>query len=111
MDHFNHQLAQLILEIEAELRRCGLWESPAPEPRALQSLVPFCHDSMQFEQWLRWVFLVKMKRVVEGLEECPSSSEIAPLAEYRFAQLAHPTVLLLELIVRFDAQINRESLR
>jgi len=110
MDRFAHQLADLLLEIEAELRRLALWESVPPPPEALQSLVPFCHDTLRLEQWLQWVLLPKMKRVVEQGVDCPSSSEIMPLAEYRFAQLPQPTARLLRLIEQFDTQINREGL-
>lgn len=109
MDHFTHQLADLLLEIEAELRRLRLWEPQPPPPEALASLIPFCHDTLRFEQWLQWVLLPKMKQVIERDEECPSSSDITPLAEHRFAQLAQPTATLLKLLARFDEQINREG--
>lgn len=111
MDHFIHQLAELLLEIEAEMRRLGLWEAQPPSGERLQSLTPFCHDTLLLEQWLQWVFLPRMKQVVEGDGECPSSSDITPLAEYRFAQLAHQTDALLSLIERFDRHINRQILR
>ena len=111
MDHFTHQLADLLLNIEAEMRRIDLWEGHPPEPQALQSLIPFCHDTLRFEQWLQWVFVPKIKQVVESGEECPSSSDISPLAEYRFEQLAQPTTELLQLIERIDSHINREALR
>jgi uncharacterized protein YqcC (DUF446 family) len=93
------------------MRRLKLWESSPPPAEALQSLMPFCHDTLRLEQWLQWVFLPKMKRVVESEEECPSSSEIAPLAEYRFAQLGQHTAPLLALLERFDSHINRHGLR
>lgn len=109
MDHFTHTLADLILEIEAEMRRIGLWESTPPPAEALQSLVPFCHDTLQFEQWLQWVFLPKMKGVIEGEEEHPSSSDISPLAEHRFLQLDLPTIQLLELMEQFDQLINQHA--
>ena len=111
MDHFNHQLADLLLEIEAEMRRIQLWQATPPDDVALQSLVPFCHDTLRLEQWLQWVFLPKMRQVVENEEAWPSSSEIAPLAEYRFAQLEQPTEALLALLERFDRHINRQALR
>jgi uncharacterized protein YqcC (DUF446 family) len=110
MDQFNHKLADLLLEIEAEMRRTRLWESTPPATEALQSLIPFCHDTLRFEQWLQWVLLPKMKQVLESEEECPSSSEIAPLAEYRFAQLGQQSSQLLTLIERFDRHINRQAL-
>jgi uncharacterized protein YqcC (DUF446 family) len=106
MDHYIHQLADLLLEIEAEMRRIGLWQNEPPPEKALQSLVPFCHDTLRFEQWLQWVFLPKMKQVVEGGEECPNSSDITPLAEYRFAQLPQQTDTLMRLLERFDRYIN-----
>jgi uncharacterized protein YqcC (DUF446 family) len=111
MDHFAHHLADLLLEIEAQMRHLGLWEQQPPPPQALASLIPFCHDTLLFEQWLQWVLLVKLKQVVEDDEECPASSEIAPLAEYRLAQLRLPATALLRLIERLDQEINREGRR
>lgn len=107
MDRLTHQCADLLLAIEAEMRRIGLWGASAPEPEALASLTPFCHDTLALEQWLQWVFLPRMHRVVERDEEWPTSSEIEPLAEFRFAQLPQPTSRLLDLIRQFDELINR----
>jgi uncharacterized protein YqcC (DUF446 family) len=109
MDKFCHQIADLLLEIEAEMRRIELWERQPPLPPALQSLVPFCHDTLRFEQWLQWGFLATMKQAVESDEEYPSSSDITPMAEYRFAQLSQPTAPLLRLIERFDHHINHQG--
>ena len=111
MDYISHQIAALILDIEAQMRRIGLWENSPPSTQAMQSLTPFCHDTLRFEQWLQWVFLVKMKEVVEGRSEWPNSSDITPLAEYRFTQLAQPTSQLLALLEGFDALINRTGSR
>lgn len=108
MDTVTHQLADLILEIEAEMRRIHLWEIERPSEEALSSLVPFCHDTLAFHQWLQWVFLPKMKAVVETEEEFPASSEITPLAEYSFQRLPQETGRLLELIREFDDFINRQ---
>lgn len=106
MDTFIHQLADLILGIEAEMRRIGLWQSEPPEKEALNSLVPFCHDTLAFEQWLQWVFLPKMKKVIETEEDLPTTSEIYPLAEYNLDRLPQQTEKLLELIKQFDDFIN-----
>ena len=111
MDQFNHQLADLLLDIEAEMRRINLWQITPPAPEALPSLVPFCHDTLYLEEWLPWVFLPKMKRGGESEEECPSSSEITPLAEYRFHHFDPSTDALLMLIEHFDSHINRQALR
>lgn len=108
MDNLPHHLADLVLDIEAEMRRIHLWESERPSEEALSSLVPFCHDTMAFHQWLQWVFLPKMKTVVETEEDFPASSDITPLAEYSFERLPQATGKLLELIQDFDDFINRQ---
>jgi len=108
MDPVSHQLADLILEIEAEMRRLQLWQAERPPEEDLSSLVPFCHDTLAFEQWLQWVFLPKMKTVLETEEDFPASSDITPLAEYSFQRLPQDTDRLLGLIRDFDAFINTQ---
>lgn len=108
MDNVSHQLADLILAIEAEMRRIRLWEEARPSEEALSSLAPFCYDTLRFEQWLQWVFLPKMKAVLETEEDFPTSSEISPLAEHCFERLPQNTDKLLELLHQFDAFINRQ---
>lgn len=109
MDTLSHQLADLLLAIEAEMRRISLWETERPPEEALSSLFPFCHDTLAFHQWLQWVFLPRMKTVLETEEDFPASSDISPLAEYSFAQLPHDTDKLLELIRKFDDFITRQG--
>ena len=106
MDMVTHRLADLILEIEAEMRRIGLWENSRPEEAALASLVPFCHDTLSFQQWLQWVFLPKMKAVVETGDDFPARSDIHPLAEHSLEHLLQKTDGLLALIRQFDEFIN-----
>lgn len=111
MDRLLHQVADHLLAIEMEMRRLDLWESSAPAPDALESLVPFCYDKLQFEQWLQWVFLAKMKQALEKQIDFPASSNIAALAELRFAQLPGVNgTRLLELLAAFDETINAASL-
>ena len=105
-----HQLADLLLAIEAEMRRIALWEQESPEPAALASLMPFCHDTLSFPQWLQWVFLPKMKQVLESGQDIPASSDIHPLAEYALADHPEEIQQLLLLIERFDRLINRQVL-
>ena len=110
MDILLHQVADLLLAVEQEMRRLGLWESTPPPSEALQSLVPFCYDTLRFEQWLQWVFLSKMKQALEHQIDFPATSNIAALAELRFPEL-HPldTQRLLQLLREFDDTINSAS--
>lgn len=107
MDIRTHQLADLVLNIEAEMRTTALWESNAPKSDALNSLAPFCHDTLYFHQWMQWVFLPGMRRAIETETDMPSSSDIFPLAEYSFQKLEQNTQQLLLLIQQFDHLISK----
>lgn len=89
------------------MRSITLWESMPPPDTALNSIIPFCHDKLQLHQWMQWVFLPKMKEVIETEHDMPSSSDIFPLAEYSFQKLEHNTQQLLQLIEQFDRLISR----
>ena len=109
MTKHDHQLADLLLAIEAEMRRVELWESQAPSEQALQSLMPFCHDTLRFEQWLQWVFLPRMKIILENEEILPQSSDIHPLAEYALAEHGTRVSALLQAIAEFDRFIGSRN--
>ncbi|MGE4405661.1 YqcC family protein [Pseudomonas sp.] len=96
-------VAQQLLLIERELRVLGLWATVPPTPEALASSEPFCVDTLPFEQWLQWIFLPRMKTIVEGGLPLPAVSGIHAMAEmvYRERQVAG----LLEALLRFDELI------
>ncbi|MBE7373764.1 YqcC family protein [Pseudomonas lopnurensis] len=96
-------VAQQLLLIERELRVLGLWAPVPPTPEALASSEPFCVDTLQFEQWLQWIFLPRMKTIIEGGLPLPAISGIHAMAEmvYRERQVAG----LLAALRRFDELI------
>jgi len=109
MGRLEHQVADVIIEIEREMRRLGLWESVSPPLSALGSPEPFCVDTLGFTQWLQWVFIPKVKARLEADEPLPRHSDIRPLAEWVFEELDEDTDRLLALIHRFDRLVSRDS--
>ncbi len=107
MNNLTHQLADLLLAMEAEMRRVRLWEQTAPPAAASTSLVPFCYDTLRFEQWLQWVLLPKMKEVAETDTGWPTRSDIFPVAELTFNEYGVDAGYLLVLLKQFDNFINR----
>lgn len=110
MDALTHQLADLLLAIEAEMRRIGFWEDSPPPAEALASLMPFCYDTLEFQQWLQWVFLPRMKEVAESDEGWPTTSDIFSMGEHAFAEFETDTGMLLLQLRQFDNLVNRRSL-
>ena len=107
--HTRHQVADIILSIEAEMRRLRMWKDAAPAPRAMRSAEPFCYDTMGFDEWLQWVFLPRMRAILENGSHLPEESLIFPLAEEFCRSHTGDTSALLELIQRFDQVIEGDD--
>lgn len=98
--------AALLAEIEAEMRRVGLWERTSPSPAAFSSPLPFCYDTLSFTQWVQFVFLARMKRLIAANAELPMRCQIAPMAEESFRYMSTNTEPLLGLLRRMDEELT-----
>ncbi len=99
-------LAEQLLLIERELRLQDWWTATPPSAEALASQQPFCVDSLAFEEWLQWVFLPRMKLIVETGKPLPSASGIRPMAEVVYSERSSQAKALLELLGEFDRLIG-----
>ncbi|MEN5095119.1 YqcC family protein [Pseudomonas protegens] len=79
------KIAEQLLLIERELRGQGLWGEVAPSAEALASTQPFAVDTLEFEQWLQWIFLPRMKMILEQDLPLPNASGIQEMAEMVFS--------------------------
>ena len=109
-DHSRHlQLADQLLAIEAELRRTGLWASAAPDPAALESPEPFCHDTLTLPEWLQFVCLPRMAALVERGAPLPDACGIRPLAEHALGRERQDLYALLRLLGDVDALLTDDA--
>lgn len=79
-----HRLVEITRALDAveyELRRLDLWHDGPPAPEAFLSTVPFALDTMELHQWLRWIFLARMRALVDAGGPMPSGCAVAPMAE------------------------------
>lgn len=76
-----HRLADLLLELEMVLRKTDLWEMDVPSEQDLTSQEPFCIDTMNFLQWLKFILLPTFKSMIESHASLPSQCNISPMAE------------------------------
>ncbi len=109
MDARVNELAEHLLLIECELRVLGWWQEQAPSAEALASQEPFCVDTLTFEQWLQWIFLPRMKQLLEADAALPSVSGIQPMAEMVYREQSGVARRLLELLGEFDRLLTRTS--
>ncbi len=106
MDRLTRQISESLAEIEAELRRLELWEGVSPAVQDLMSAQPFCYDTLEFPQWLQWLFLARMKALVDAGGPYPARSGIHAYAEEWAAHAAVEGAHLLVLIKHVDALIE-----
>jgi uncharacterized protein YqcC (DUF446 family) len=105
MHNIPDRIADILLQVEATLRTHGRWEPAQPPDQALESRQPFCIDTLRFEQWLQWIFLPRMKKILEASRPLPARSGIYSYAEHSLRKNDPPTPALLILIRRFDELI------
>ena len=100
-------VADQLLLIERELRQLGWWQNEAPSAEALASHAPFCIDTLAFEQWLQWVFLPRMKALLENARPLPTVSGIREMAEMTYREQAQRVRGLLDLLGELDRLLTR----
>ena len=103
------RIADVLLEVEATLRINGKWDEISPDSNALASKQPFCMDTLEFEQWLQWIFLPRMKTTLEETEPLPAKSSIFVYAHECLHKNDPSTGSLLKLIKIFDDLIKIQS--
>jgi uncharacterized protein YqcC (DUF446 family) len=105
MDARFPKIADQLLLIERELRVQGWWDETAPSAEALASVEPFSVDTLDFEQWLQWIFLPRMKIILEQDQPLPNASGILAMAEMVYASRPGQGRELQRLLAQFDQLI------
>jgi len=95
-------VAELLIAIEAEMRRFGLWSGRPPADAALRSELPFCCDSMGFDRWLQWVLVCRLWERLQTGQPLPGHSGITPMAELHFADSRVNALELIRLLRDLD---------
>jgi len=99
-------MADLLLELERELRAQGLWADEPPAPEHLGSTAPFAADSLAIEEWLQWIFIPRIKELIETDAALPATCNISDYAEEAWKQAATDTDALLRILQVIDRHIT-----
>lgn len=102
----NLQLQGLLTGLENELRALGWWEQQAPSAQALQSQEPFCIDTLEFAQWLQWIFIPRMQAILNAGHALPSQCAIYEAAEVVYQQQLAQVAPLLDCLKAIDQAIS-----
>jgi len=104
----NIAVAELLIDIEAQLRQLGLWEREPPPPQALASDQPFSVDTLTLPQWLQFIFLPTLYRLLAEGQPLPGRCGIAPMAQEYFRGLALASATLEQTLLKMDQLLSGE---
>ena len=86
----------------------GCWQAEPPAPEALRSEQPFAIDTLNFAQWLQFIFIPRMQFLLDQQQDLPRASGIAPMAEEYFSGLQLPVEGLLTALQTMDALLGSQ---
>lgn len=96
----------LLHDLSEELKKLALWQDIPPNPELLASTAPFCCDTLTFEQWLQFVFIVKMRELVHAGLNLPLAISLLPMAEEAFKHLDETKLALFNVIANLDKLLS-----
>ena len=102
------EVAEVLIDIEAQLRQLGQWDKIPPSTEALASREPFCVDTLTLPQWLQFVFLPTLYRMLEEGQPLPDRCGIAPMAEEFFRGSGLAVGELVEALERVDELLSQD---
>lgn len=102
------KLREQLNHIEAILRQYQLWQAIAPPNHALHSEQPFCLDTLQPCEWLQWVFLQRMRTLLDNNLPLPTTCTLTPYYELALANDHPAQATLLAALGELDALFNKE---
>ena len=99
-------VAEILIDIEKELRELRLWEFEAPSAEALASTQPFAIDTLNFPQWLQFIFIPRLYMIVGQRTPLPNVSGVKPMAEEYFRVRTLNSAALIMYLERMDKLLS-----
>ncbi len=87
--------------IEAELKRVGMWSGRPPPEEAFRDMGPFGMRTMSYMQWLQFVFIPNVRKLLETHGPWPDKSAVGVIAVREFDGIPEAD-RLIALLTEFD---------
>ena len=101
-------LTRLLNLLEERLKQINAWQVIQPEAAAFNSRTPFCVDSMSLEQWLRYVFLARMRALIDAGTSLPTSCAITEQVEMVFT--TNKKARVMEVTLAIDQLLTEQKI-
>ena len=104
------QVAVMLDQLEAALKASGAWSLTTPMAESLASTMPFCTDTLRFEQWLQFVFIQRFRLMIENNLPLPTNFSVAPAAEMLLKMTEPDYSKIVELLQQLDNLLTNNTL-
>lgn len=108
MQKMQERVQAKIDEIEQEMKRIGYWQSDPLQPEQYEFRSAFAMDTMAFSQWLQFIFIPRVKSMIETGEKFPPDSHNGAQAVREFDG-DDEAQRLASLLSEFDEIIRQGS--
>jgi uncharacterized protein YqcC (DUF446 family) len=100
------ELTELLGALERELREQGRWAATPPRPEDLQSTQPFAFDTLEFDQWLQWIFVPKLQHRLSLQLPLPQDCAVSPMAEEVYTDDSRAAQRLVSILAAIDTLLS-----
>lgn len=101
------EIREQLQALQEHLQALELWSAAPPSAEAMASTMPFMYDTLEFHQWLQWVFVPRLHALIETGSPLPGNCNTRALGEHEFARLAPRDISpLLAVLQRIDQRLN-----
>ncbi len=104
------QLRSLLTELETELRALHYWSIEPPSAAALQSQTPFCCDTLLLQEWLQWVFIPRLVKLLDEGRSLPRNCNVHAYATEALKGIEEDVDSLLRIIEAIDRLLSERRL-
>ncbi|MEW9797648.1 YqcC family protein [Alteromonas sp. CYL-A6] len=105
----DHPLLPLLSELESVLRQHQLWEQATPAAWQLDSDVPFAADTLTFPAWLQFIFLPRMRDLLQTGTAVPAM-QLVPAAEvFLPRQTPHAAADIISVLSDVDSLAKQDG--
>lgn len=103
----NSSVLSLLDLLAATLEEHDMWEATSPDWSALASTEPFCVDTLSLTQWLQFIFIPRMRALLDAGQPLPCNCAIHPYAEAVWEQPEPGQKAVMAVLSRIDARLSQ----
>jgi uncharacterized protein YqcC (DUF446 family) len=91
--------------IENEMKKINLWQAEPLKEEQYDFRAAFALDTMAYSQWLQFIFIPRVHKIINEKGEFPSSSQVGTQGMREFDGI-NEAQRLVELLNDFDGLFN-----